>query len=90
MYHMRDIDAKDTAVINQYLQDARNGHMGEDEKPIAAENIDLSDMDAKHHPAIHKLFRKHEEMWSGKLGHITTISRRINLVEGTQPVKAHP
>ena len=66
MYRKRDIDAKDTAVINQYLQDARNGYMGDDEKPIFADDIDLSDVPAKHHPAIRKMFRRHEEMWSRK------------------------
>ena len=46
MYRKRDIDAKDTAVINKYLQDVRNSHMGEDEKPITADDIYLSDVDA--------------------------------------------
>ena len=47
MYRKRDIDAKYTAVINQHLQDARDGHMGDDEKPITADDIDLSERRAR-------------------------------------------
>ncbi len=85
-----DLNAKDPDQIDRHLADAREAHMDADEKPVTADDLDLSDVDAKHHAAIRKMMRKHEDMWSGKLGNITVTEHTIDLVPGARPARSAP
>lgn len=58
----RNLNARDTSVINQYLSDIRNSCMNEDEKPVTADNIDLLEEDGTHQEAIRGMLRKNEAM----------------------------
>ena len=60
LYRKRNLNARDTTLINQYIQDSRNSHMDAEETPITAADIDLSDVETKHHPAIRKMLKRHE------------------------------
>ena len=90
MYRKRNINARDTSVINQYLGNERNSHMDEDQRPTTADDIDLSDVDKRHHSKIRSMLRKHEGMWSGKLGEISVTEHHIDLVKGARPFKSQP
>ena len=90
MYRKRNASARDEKVINEYLQDLRSSHMGDDEKPVTADDIDLSSVDKSYHKRIRAMLRKHESMWSGRLGKITVTEHRIDLVPGARPHKAQP
>jgi len=48
-YRKRSQSAKGTDVINRHLADLREAHMGEDEKPVTADDIDLSDVPPRYH-----------------------------------------
>ncbi len=89
-YRKRNANARDEAVINEYLRDLRSSHMGEDEKPVTADDIDLSGVDKSYHKRIRAMLRKHESMWSGQLGEITVTEHRIELKPDARPHKAQP
>ena len=76
-YKKRNLNARDTALINKHLADLRESHMQEDETPMTAENIDLSEVSEEYHEEICKMLRKHETMWSGKLGNINITEHSI-------------
>ncbi len=90
LYRKRNLNARDTSVINDYLRDARSGHMGVDEKPTTAADIQLPDVHTKHHPNIRKMLSKYEDMWSGRLGDISVTEHHIDLVDGARPFKTQP
>lgn len=71
LYRKIIINARDTSVANKYLSDKRNRHMAKDEKPVTAENTDLSDVDKKHHRFIRTMLNRHEKIWYGSIGDIT-------------------
>ena len=90
LYRKRPLDVKAEEVINASLAKNREQAFGETEKePITAETVPL-DVDEKHHPAIRRMLKKHESMWSGKLGHINVTTHRIDLIPGTRPFKSAP
>ena len=64
--------------------------MESDVNPVTAAEIDLSDVETKYHTTIRDILRKHETMWSGKLGEITVTEHHIDLIKGARPFKAHP
>lgn len=90
MYRKYNKSARDEAVINEYLRDLRNSHVGEDETPVTADDIDLSGVDETYHKRIRTMLRKHESMWSGQLGKIQVTEHRIELKPGAKPHKAQP
>ena len=71
-YRKRNANARDEAVINDYLRDLRNSHMSEDEKPVTADDIDLSGVDKSYHKRIRAMLRKHESL---SLIHISEPTR---------------
>ncbi len=89
-YRKRNADARDETVINNNLRDLRSSHMGEDEKPVTADDIDLSGVDKSYHQRIRAMLRKHESMWSGQLGEITVTEHHIDLKPDARPHKAQP
>ena len=90
MYRKRDYNAKDINLINQHLADAREAILGEDaEEPITADTVELG-VDEKLQPEIRKMLRKHEHLWSGKLGKISVAQHHINLIPGARPFKSAP
>ena len=42
------------------------------------------------HPKIRLMLRKHEHLWSGKLGKISAVKHHINLIPGARPFKSAP
>lgn len=69
---------------------AREAALGEQEEvPITAETVQL-DIYEKLQPKIRNMLRKHEHLWSGKLGKILAIKHHINLVLGARPFKSAP
>ena len=66
LFRKRDFNAKDISLINKHLADEREKHMGDDEKPVTADDIDL-DVDDEHVPAIRTMLKKHEDRWLGNL-----------------------
>lgn len=90
IYRKRDFNARDTALINQYLADSRNSHMNEEEKPVTAEDIELSEVEQKYHPRIREMLKRHEAMWNGRLGEIKVAEHAIDLKEGAKPFKSAP
>ncbi len=89
-YRKHNANARDESVINDYLRDLRSSHMGEDEKPVTADDIDLSGVPKSYHKRIRTMLRKHESMWSGQLGEITVTEHHIDLKPGARPYKAQP
>lgn len=90
MYRKRNLNARDASVINEYMKDKKSNNMESDENPTTADDIDLGDVDKRHHKAIRNMLRKHEKMWSGQLGEITVTEHHIDLVKGARPFKSHP
>ena len=89
-YRKRQLSARDTALINKHLSDLRESHMKEDEAPMTADDIDLSEVDEKYHDQIRSMLKKHETMWSGKLGEINVAEHSIELKDGAKPFKSAP
>lgn len=90
LYRKHNQIARDESVINDSLRDLRNSHMGQDEKPVTADDIDLSGVDKSYHKRIRAMLRKHESMWSAQLGEIKITEHRIDLKPGSRPFKAQP
>ena len=89
-YRKRNLNARYIALINKHLADLRESHMQEDETPMTAEDIDLSEVSEEYHEEIRKMLRKHETMWSGKLGNINITEHSIELKDGSKPFKSAP
>ena len=89
-YRKRNLDAHDTALINKHLADLRESHMKEDDTPMTAEDIDLSEVPAQYHEKIRTMLKKHETMWSGKLGDIKIAEHSIDLKEDAKPFRSAP
>ena len=89
-YKKRQMSARDTELINKHLADLRESHMKEDEAPMTADDIDLSEADEQYHDQIRSMLRKHESMWSGKLGEINIAQHSIELKEDAKPFKSAP
>ena len=64
--------------------------MANDDKPVTAADINLEDVEKKYHSDIRSMLKRHEEMWSGKLGEIKVSEHHIDLVPGARPAKSHP
>ena len=89
-YRKRDHNAKDVNLINKHLADAREAALKEeDETPVTASNLELKMTDGKEEQ-IRAMLRKHESLWSGKLGEISATKHHIRLIEGARPFKSAP
>ncbi len=88
-YRKRNVDARDAETINKHLADMREAHMGSEESPTTAEDIEL-DVEEKYHSTIRTMLKKHESMWNGKLGDINVVEHSIDLVPGARPFKSQP
>lgn len=86
-YRKRNNNTRDIAVINRQLGDAREAHLGDDETPIMAETVPLG-VEEQYHPTIPKMLKKHDAMWSGKLGEINITKHTISLKPGARPFKS--
>lgn len=85
----RHIDTHDIATINKHLANQQKQHMGEDEKPVAAEDINL-DVPQEKEEEIFKMLQKHERMWSSQLGEINVTKMRIDIVPDAKSFKSAP
>lgn len=65
MYKTCSIGARDTTLINKYPGDTQKSQMNEDENPVAAEHMGLSDIEKKFHQRISNILLKHKNMWNG-------------------------
>ena len=88
-YKKRELDVRNTDVINKHLSDLRESHMDEDEKPVRAEDVPLG-VPQRYHKRIREMLKHHEHMWMGKLGNINITEHQIDLIEGARPSKAAP
>lgn len=79
---MRDIE-----TIKNHLADHREQHIGKDEKPITADDIEIDVPDDKI-PAVRDMFRKHEQAWSRQFVEINVTKMRIYLVSYAKPFKS--
>lgn len=64
--------------------------MNEDEKPVVADYIELSDVDKVLHQRIRDMLRKHENIWNNRLGHINVAEHEIDLKNGANPFSSFP
>ncbi len=85
-----DLKVKDDEKFDKHLADRREPPSGDEHQPVTADDLDLSDVDTKYHQEIRRMMRKHEDMWSGKLGHITVTEHTIDLEPGVRPHRAVP
>ena len=89
-YRKRDFSSKDINLINQHLADAREAVLGEQsEEPITADTVPLG-VKENLQPKVRDMLRKHEHLWSGKLGKISAVKHHINLTPGARPFKSAP
>lgn len=88
MYLKRLFDLKDANVISYYTRSARNSNTGADNKPISADDLELSDIDKRHHLDIRNKLKEHDYTWSGKL-EVDITKHQINLLEAVQCFKSH-
>ena len=88
-FRKRPINTKDIDVINRQLADQRELHMGEDEKPITADDIDI-DVPEDKVADVRTMLKKHEGAWSGQLGEINVTELRIDLKPDAIPFKSAP
>ena len=89
-YRKRSTSVKDTKIINQHLADDRESHMDQDDKPATADDIPLTGVPPELETRVRDMLRKHEKMWSGELGNITTTEHPIDLVPNARPFKSPP
>lgn len=66
----RNVNARDIETINKNLSDGRERHMGTDEIPITAKDLNF-DITVERQGEVCNMLQKHEQMWSGQLGEIT-------------------
>jgi len=85
-----DLKVEASKKMDKHLADAKEAKIQDEEKPFTADDLDLSDFDAKYHANIRDMMRKHEDMWSGKLGNITVTEHTIDLEPGARPHRAVP
>lgn len=55
--------------------------MSEKDKPVTADDIEVSNFKSKHHPRIRDMLRRHKDMWDGTLGSLKLAEDAINLKE---------
>ena len=88
-FRKRHVNVRDIDTINKHLSDQREQHMGEDEKPKTADEIDLN-VPEDRKQEVRDMLRKHEKSWSGQLGDITVTEMRIDLKPDAKPFKSPP
>ena len=62
----------------------------EDAKPKTLADLSFDKVSQKHHAAIRKMIQRHESMWNGALGEISTAEHRIDLTPGARPQHSQP
>ena len=78
------------SVQDLHEKQAKQPKEGEEEKPMTADEVDLSGVDEKYHAEIRRMLHKHASMWSGKLGEINTTRHAIDLKPGSRPSAVPP
>ena len=63
--------------------------MSSDETPMTGKDIEL-DVEKKYHEIIRSMIKKHESIWSGKLGEIYAAEHAIDLIPEARPFKSPP
>lgn len=81
MYKKGSLNARDTAHIKQYLPDSRNSRISKGDQPVMADEIDLSNVESKHHPYIRNMLRYQEVMWNGSPSNLKVAKHAIDLKE---------
>ena len=88
-YRKFNFNTSDENLINRQLADEREKHMGADEKPMTADDIEL-DIPVEKEKDVRDMLRKHEKIWNGELGAINVTDMRIDLVPDAKPFKSAP
>lgn len=83
-------NVSDVDNVNNHRTDARLAALGnEEEERITSESMEIY-ASKDYYPCIRAVLRKHENLWSGKLGNILSTSHRIDLITGARPSKSAP
>ena len=61
-YRKRHVNVQDIDMINKHLAHERERHMGDDEQPVTAEEVDL-DVPKEEEGKDRNMLRKHEKIW---------------------------
>lgn len=64
--------------------------MNEEERPMTADDIELSGVDKIIHQGITEMLRKREIIWNGRLGDINLPEYAIDLNDGAKLFKSAP
>ena len=67
----------------------RSDSWGGTERP-SAKSVDLSHVPKDYAERFRKMLEKHDDMWSGHLGEITTVQHHIDLKPGARPIYQKP
>lgn len=62
--------------------------MNEGEKPVAADDVDLSNVNKIFHTSIHDVLPKHENLGNGRLGHLKIPKQAIDVGEAKPSERA--
>ena len=89
-YQKRQVDVKDTEIINKHLADLRESHMEKDDDPTTADDIPLDEVPDELKDRVRQMVRRQEHMWLGKLGQINVTEHGIDLKPGSKPFKSPP
>lgn len=60
------LNARDMALINQYLADLQNSQINEEDKLISVDQINHSIFESKRHLCIRNMLRRNNNMWNGR------------------------
>lgn len=83
-YKKRILNARGTALINPYLANLWNCHMIEEDKPITAGEIDLSNVKRKNNSPLCNIFRRHTVIKNCRLGSIKVSEHAIDFEENNK------
>ena len=83
--------AADSAKVVAAQQTEESGESGKLQgHKYTVDDLELSHLEPTMASHVKAMLRKHQEMWSGRLGEIKAPPHRTELVQGSKPVHAHP
>lgn len=82
-------NVRDIETINKHLSDKGEQHLGADEKPVTADDIDINVPD-ENKPVFRGMLRKTDHMLSDQPGEKRITEMKIDLVPDTKPFKSPP
>lgn len=89
VYNKRNKSTRDIDVINKHLADAREAAVSKADETIDFENVRFG-VDEKYHQEIRRMLRKHNVLWSCRLGNVNNTQYGINPISGARSFKSVP